>query len=285
MNLNTIKAITGFLEPFVRITKRLQHRKIGQRVVVMYHGVSRSPQFNCITQDLLREQISCLKKRYSVVPLSTLVENLISLSPPNQSDFAAITFDDGYVNFAELALPVLQEYSCHATVFVPTGKVGSYNDWDEGMSGFHKMAIMSYRILRQLPEDFVEIGSHGISHVPLDHLPPNESEREIVESRLEIEQNIARPVQFFAFPFGAYPLGKKFTSYDKKGHFLGGYGAACTSWWGRFNSKNDIYRLRRIGIWDSDSLTDFISKLDGYYDWLEGKERIGRFFKMMRCFL
>jgi hypothetical protein len=47
----------------------------------------------------------------------------------------------------------------------------------------------------------------------------------------------------------------------------------------------DLYALRRIGIWESDSLKDFIDKLEGKYDWLAGKEKIGRFYRFIPSLL
>jgi hypothetical protein len=67
--------------------------------------------------------------------------------------------------------------------------------------------------------------------------------------------------------------------------FLASYRAACTGWWGRHNSLKDLYALRRIGIWDSDSFGDFIDKLEGNYDWLVAKEKIGRFYRFIPSLL
>lgn len=287
INTRTIKTISRLLKPLSNIAKKISHPKEGQRVILMYHGISKSPKLNCVTQSLFKEQISWLKEKYTVVPLSVLIENLKSSFPQkNQSNFLSITFDDGYNSFAELALPVLQALNCHATVFIPSGKVGSYNDWDVNSGEFYKMKIMSYKMLRQLPKELIEVGSHGISHASFDRLSFREIERELVESRLEIEQNISRPVQFFAFPYGVYPFKHTHRLYDGKTKLsLGGYRAACTTWWGRYNLIKDIILLRRIGIWDSDSFDDFTDKLNGYYDWLVSKESVARYFKMMKCFL
>ncbi|HAM53291.1 MAG TPA: hypothetical protein DCP92_22305 [Nitrospiraceae bacterium] len=250
----------------------------------MYHGIDTQAIFNCVAASHFREQLSWLKEHYSIVPLSVLVDAIQFPSPANKmSNLASITFDDCYVNFAELALPILQEYKMHATTFLPTGKVGYYNDWDEGMSGFHKMGIMSYDMLRQLPEQAVEVGSHGIAHVPLDRLSHDEIEKEIVQSRAEIEQNIGRPVRFFAFPFGVYPFKYRLRLREGENDSLGGYRAACTTWWGRYNTIKDIHVLRRVTICDFDTLDDFKDKLYGYYDWLVMKESVGRYYKVMRA--
>ena len=280
MNRKTIRYVSRLVKKLSIFGKWSFNSRLKQKVILTYHGIAKTPHFNCVTQNLFRQQISWLKKKYTVVALSTLVENLSSPSQ-NQADLAAITFDDGYVNFANLAVPVLQDLECHATLFVPTGKVGHYNDWDQDTNGSYRMAIMSYDQLRQLPQEFVEIGSHGISHAPLDRLPFKQITKEIVESQLDLEHNLGKAVRFFAFPFGVFPFRHKSRLYGNERGLLSEYQAACTTWWGRYNSIKDIYTLRRIGVWDSDSFAIFFDKLNGYYDWLEQKESVGRFLKQM----
>jgi peptidoglycan/xylan/chitin deacetylase (PgdA/CDA1 family) len=284
MNEKTIKSVSRFLKPVGRIIKR-ESRQSGQKVILMYHGISKQPAFNCIAASLFDEQLAWLQARYTVVPLSELVENLSPSAPQNTSNLAALTFDDCYVNFAELALPVLQKFNMHATVFMPTGKAGYYNDWDEGMSGFRRLEIMSYDMLRQLPGDGVEIGSHGISHRPLNRLAYSDLEKEMVQSRSDIEQHTGKPVRFFAFPYGMYPFKYRHRLSDARNGLLGGYRAACGSSWDRFNTIENIHLLNRITLADSDSFDDFQDKLNGYYDWLTRKESVGRYYKIMKCWL
>jgi len=40
-----------------------------------------------------------------------------------------LTFDDGFANFAEHALPVLQRFALKATVFVVVNRIGQRADW------------------------------------------------------------------------------------------------------------------------------------------------------------
>ena len=279
MNKTEIKRITQILKPLASLSDTIHPTSMGQMIILSYHGVAKWPRFNCTAADLFREQIAWLKEHYAVVPLHTLVSRLADEDKGN-TNFASITFDDGYLNFAELALPVLEEYNVHATVFVPSGKVGGYNDWDEGKGEFHKMPIMSYDQLRGLPGDMVEIGSHGLCHRSLERVSADELAEEVVRSRVELEQGMGRTVRFFAFPYGGYPpvLFKA----RQRSALLGSYAAACTSRWGRFNSAGDIYALRRIGVWHSDSFKDFTDKLEGRYDWLVAKESVGRLLKRIR---
>ncbi len=285
MNEETIRSVTRLLKPVGNIINRDPSRRTGQKVIVMYHGIARQQGFNCISANLFEEHLAWLKERYAVVPLSALVENLDSADLPDTQNFAALTFDDCYVNFAEQALPILRKFNVPAAVFMPTGKVGQYNDWDEEMAAFCKMPIMSYPMLRQLPEDLVEIGSHGISHRPLNRMSYDELEKELVQSRMDIEQNTGKAVRFFAFPFGMYPFKYRHQLFDGHKRFLGGYRAACGSSWGRFNTIRDICLLHRLTISDSDTFEDFQDKLNGHYDWLRRKESVGRYYQIMKGWL
>ncbi|MFC1657053.1 polysaccharide deacetylase family protein [Candidatus Moduliflexota bacterium] len=210
-----------------------------------------------------------------MVPLADLVANL-TIYAEQPSNVAAITFDDGYANFAEYALPLLEKYDLHATVFVPSAKVGSYNDWDEGSEDFVKMPLLGWEDLRALPKRTVEIGSHGMTHRRLDAIPDDEAKQEVYESRRDLEEGTGRPVTLFAYPHGACPS----RWCDRNGENPAKqYRAVCTTRWGRFNTAETVYALRRIGIWDSDSFEDFVDKMSGCYDWLAFKEGVGRFLR------
>jgi peptidoglycan/xylan/chitin deacetylase (PgdA/CDA1 family) len=60
-----------------------------------------------------------LARSYQVLPLDELERMRLSRRPPSAA--AAITFDDGYADNHELALPVLRRHGLPATVFITTG--------------------------------------------------------------------------------------------------------------------------------------------------------------------
>jgi hypothetical protein len=47
-----------------------------------------------------------------------------------------------------------------------------------------------------------------------------------------------------------------------------------TTHFGRRSEGRDLYRLKRISIWDDDEVEDISDKLSGYYDWLGPKEKL-----------
>jgi len=90
--------------------------------ILMYHRVLAEPdplQPEVPHQALLAEQFRTLASAFNVLPLHEAAERLRNGSLPPGA--ACITFDDGYRDNHDLALPLLREYKLPATVFVATG--------------------------------------------------------------------------------------------------------------------------------------------------------------------
>jgi peptidoglycan/xylan/chitin deacetylase (PgdA/CDA1 family) len=64
-------------------------------------------------------QMDLIGRNFRVLPLREAVQRLRSGDLPARS--VSITFDDGYANNCEVALPILRERGIPATVFVATG--------------------------------------------------------------------------------------------------------------------------------------------------------------------
>jgi peptidoglycan/xylan/chitin deacetylase (PgdA/CDA1 family) len=78
----------------------------------------------CVSVDTLRRQLEQARARFDVV---SLTEGLERLKRPTRSarDPLVLTFDDGYADVALRAAPLVAELGLCATVFVPTGYIGS----------------------------------------------------------------------------------------------------------------------------------------------------------------
>ena len=74
-----------------------------------------------------------------------------------------LSFDDGYADFAEYALPVLRRYGFTATVFVIAGRMGG----DNADAAGPRKPLLDADQVAGLAEAGVEIGSHGLMHVSL----------------------------------------------------------------------------------------------------------------------
>lgn len=99
--------------------------------MLLYHrvGVDPADPFGlCVAPDRFSEQMAALKSWGRVRPLKELLSACSTDSPPQRT--VAITFDDGYFDNLQNALPILREHDVPATVFVTTGNPGQPFWWD-----------------------------------------------------------------------------------------------------------------------------------------------------------
>ena len=86
-------------------------------LILHYHRFSPSARPSATAVSVLKEQLAYLTGRYEIVPLAVIVDCLArGAALPRRA--AAITVDDGYRDFYELALPLLERFKVPATVFV-----------------------------------------------------------------------------------------------------------------------------------------------------------------------
>jgi len=115
----------------------------------------------------------------------------------------ALTFDDGYQNFADAALPMLEKLQFPATVFVVSGFCGQRSEWPgQPAGGTPSLPLLPWQELAALPPS-VALGAHTITHRDLRKLSREDCEHELSGSRKEIEQRTGRPVRWLAYPYGA----------------------------------------------------------------------------------
>jgi peptidoglycan/xylan/chitin deacetylase (PgdA/CDA1 family) len=112
-----------------------------------------------------------------------------------------ITFDDGFQDFVDHALPLLIAYGFRADMHIVTGYVGAKNGWEA--PGFPSYPLMDWQTVLDLPRRTVTIGSHTVSHAALVALDPVTAMDEMLRSRAELEDRLGRPVTRIAYPYGS----------------------------------------------------------------------------------
>jgi peptidoglycan/xylan/chitin deacetylase (PgdA/CDA1 family) len=110
-----------------------------------------------------------------------------------------ITFDDGYADFHEVALPVLERHGFPATVFVSTGWI---DDAGAEAAGRPLDRMMSWRQIDEAAATGIEFGGHSHSHPQLDQLPPPVLRDELGRSKSLLEDRLGAPVTTMAYPYG-----------------------------------------------------------------------------------
>ncbi len=136
----------------------------------------------------------------------TTIEELLEL--PDHADAVALTFDDGFVNFGDVAAPRLLEYGLPVTVFVVAALAGKTNSWDTGpRRATPDLPLLDWPALTRLQEAGVTIGAHGLTHRSLPGLEPEQIEDELHGAADWIESRGGRRPSLFAYPYGHWDAG------------------------------------------------------------------------------
>jgi peptidoglycan/xylan/chitin deacetylase (PgdA/CDA1 family) len=157
---------------------------------------------------------------------------------------ALITFDDGYRSVREAALPVLRRFGYPGVLFVPTGYIGQYNMFDDGIEP--REAICDWDDLHELMRHGISVQSHGVSHRRFSEITPDEQKEELMKSKSQLENNLGTRVELMAFPYGDDGKNKEYT---KSCLIDTGYRAACLYGGDAFIlPAADTYCLSRIAM-------------------------------------
>ena len=100
--------------------------------ILIYHRVlpQTDPLFpEQIDAQRFDRQIAHLRTCFNVIPLGEAVRGLQSGRLPARA--ACITFDDGYADNEEIALPILQKHGVSATFFIATGFLNGKRMWND----------------------------------------------------------------------------------------------------------------------------------------------------------
>jgi peptidoglycan/xylan/chitin deacetylase (PgdA/CDA1 family) len=217
--------------------------------VLMYHKVNDLPGNPLsVPTGLFAEQLAQLRELgYTVVDLDAVLDHYANGKALPERP-VLITFDDGYRDNLAHAAPVLERFGYPAVIFVPIGYLGEARP----LPHEERLAVrglingtLDWGELRELEAAGVRVESHGISHRPLAALALDEATREIVLSKLRLEERLGRPVRSFAYVKGS-------EAHYKPVHLSllrqAGYEVAFTSVSGSNGPDADPLRLHRYNI-------------------------------------
>ena len=112
-------------------------------------------------------------------------------------------------------------------------------------------------------EPLITIAAHTVDHYVMRQLPVDELQRQIHESRNELERRLGHPITHFAYPFGReeHADEREFSAVA-----AAGFASAVTTRPGhwRTTSHDALHALPRLSVDYSDTLDDFRWKLSGF---------------------
>jgi peptidoglycan/xylan/chitin deacetylase (PgdA/CDA1 family) len=130
----------------------------------------------------------------------SLGELMAAADGGSAAGLVGLTFDDGYTDFLDQAVPVLDRHGMTGTLYVVAGRLGGSNGWDDGP----RLDLLDADGVRAVAAAGHEIGSHTLTHVRLAGADPREVTRQVTDSRSILEDVLQAEVPGFCYPWGDF---------------------------------------------------------------------------------
>ncbi|NQW85482.1 MAG: polysaccharide deacetylase family protein [Alcaligenaceae bacterium] len=162
-----------------------------------------------------------------------------------------ITFDDGFRNVFQNALPVMLKYNFTSTNYLVANLFSQTNLWDKD-KGVPRAELMSLAEMREWAQAGQEIGSHTLDHVHLLELSLAQAREQLVGSRQKLVEALGADVTAFCYPYGDFNVALQQLAQEA------GYTSATTTERGLARMADDMFAIPRVGIWRSTPLLRFL---------------------------
>ncbi|MBV9818799.1 MAG: polysaccharide deacetylase family protein [Solirubrobacterales bacterium] len=226
--------------------------------ILLYHAVSNASTGSIaeftVSPGRFAEQLDAIVDcGAQTLTVSEYVDAIRRDRPPLADRTVLVTFDDGYADTHDAAVPQLLARGIRSTVYVTTGYLGR----QRGPGG---LAMLDDARLAALAQAGVEIGGHTHSHPQLDVIPARRASEEIVGCKRTLESALGRRVRTFAYPHGySSPNVRRLVR-------AAGYDSACAVMNALANPAGDPFRIARLTV----TATTTTSEIAG---WIAGAGR------------
>lgn len=176
--------------------------------------------------------------------------------------YSAITFDDGFQDAIENAVPELASRGIHATFFVTAGPLGKPAAWWPAADPERTRPLATEEQLRSLPERWIRVGAHTMTHPRLSSLLEAEARYEIGEPRHRLQSLMGYEIKTLSFPYGDF--NENVARWSREA----GYERAFTTQHLNAAEMSKSFLVGRVKAEPTDWSLEFRLKLLGAYLWL-----------------
>lgn len=217
-------------------------------VVLVYHRIAddRASPWS-MSNRMFARQIDWLAERFELISLEEVHRRLSS--GQNSRTAVSITFDDGYAENCQEAIPLLVRRRIPCTYFVTLENMLTGAPFTHDVCLGRRFPPNNGEQLRAMAAAGIEIGAHGYRHLDVARISdPRELQREIVDGGRQLADFLGRPVRYYAFPFGHI---HNISAEALEAAHSAGYEAVCSSF-GGYNLPGDSpFFIQRIPVDDS----------------------------------
>lgn len=167
--------------------------------VLMYHHIAEVPRDATpmlrdltVTPAAFRAQLAWLQTHGYTTVSTNDVWGALNDGTPLPPHPVVLTFDDGYADAYDVALPLLRQFGAVGVFFVVVDLLG-------------RDGYLTRDQLRGLADAGMDIESHGMDHINMAKLTLDQQHAQFCGSRAILSLIIGRPVRHFAYPNGDAP--------------------------------------------------------------------------------
>jgi hypothetical protein len=219
----------------------LRRRRPGDVVILLFHRVGAGGREIDVPQDLFERQMAALAQSGEA---RTLDEAL-----GRGDGGVVVTFDDGFRDFHEHALPTLVRHRVPALLYLATGLIDGTPE-----------ALTWAQLEEAVSTGLVEVGGHTHTHADLSRASGEVARSEMRRCKELIEDRLGRPCRHFAYPWA---VGSPAADRLARELFES---AALHAWRTNRGGGIDPHRLGRTPVLRGDSPFLFRAKARGMLD-------------------
>lgn len=211
--------------------------------VLFFHRVADcNPNDWTISTADFQKSIDYCREHFEIISLAEVQNRLRTRISPRPA--VAITFDDGYAENSQFAIPYLVANRIPCTYFVTTCHIRDQIPFPHDVAQGEPLAIDTVEQLRAAADAGIEIGVHSATHSDFNQITHrSDLEFEIVKAKADLEAMIDRPVSYLAVPYGM-PAQMRPAVFELSRQC--GLRGVCSAY-GAYNMVgDDPYHIRRI---------------------------------------
>jgi peptidoglycan/xylan/chitin deacetylase (PgdA/CDA1 family) len=176
--------------------------------------------------------------------------------------YSAISFDDGFQDALENAIPELVSRRIPATIFVTVDPLGKLAAWWPATDPERSRPLATPEQLRALPQPWIRVGAHTMTHPRLSSLEESQARYEIIEPRHRLQSLLGYEIKTLSFPYGDFD--EDVVRWSREA----GYERAFTTQHQNAFENPEAFLVGRVKAEPSDWSLEFRLKLLGAYLWL-----------------
>lgn len=249
-----------------RLGRLFGGRPAAQRdIILIYHSVAGGAL--SAPEALFREQMDWLRDHARMVTLDEL------LDAPNPGGLrVTLSFDDGYSALHDTVHPILTAQGFPAIVYLNSGLLGEDQHLPSRpeLGHYPDEHFLTWSEAAEMAGQGWTAGGHGVDHVDLTKTPAEETHRQLVDCKAQIEARLGVSCTHFAYTWGHY------TPQVCAAVASVGFRSAVSALHGPVTQTSDRFALPRVDIRADYELRDFIDVVTGRWDFLGLKHRLER---------